>query len=387
MQKKLIAMAVAGLVSGAAFAQANVTIYGAADATYDSVTATGSTSGAGNYDRRGRTTMNSGILGFKGAESLGNGLTAVFQYETGVNETGGGTNTLTNTQSFMTRDTFVGLAGGFGTVAAGTLTGPARALGAAMDVNAGGTGIGMNNALLGKFGGGSGGGYFDTRFANTIAYISPTFGGASAVVAYVPNENRSVNNGNGSNVNTSAWTAGLNYNNGPIMAGYAWTRIKDTGNNGFGPLTTGVGPVTIDKTENNRLAGKFDFGMGTVGLMWDQSKANLHGTGISVKNSVWYLPVTFNLGGGKLIAQYGQAGNLSGVPNLDTKAKHVEVGYEYSLSKRTLLKALYSQITNNRDGSYDFLYGVSAPNTTAPGAGVAAGADPKGFSIGMRHTF
>ena len=34
MQKKIIALAVAGLVSGAAFAQSNVTIYGAVDMGY-----------------------------------------------------------------------------------------------------------------------------------------------------------------------------------------------------------------------------------------------------------------------------------------------------------------------------------------------------------------
>ena len=34
MQKKIIALAIAGLVSGAAFAQSNVTVYGIADMSY-----------------------------------------------------------------------------------------------------------------------------------------------------------------------------------------------------------------------------------------------------------------------------------------------------------------------------------------------------------------
>jgi hypothetical protein len=37
MQKKLIALAVAGLASTGAFAQANVTVYGVADASFDVV--------------------------------------------------------------------------------------------------------------------------------------------------------------------------------------------------------------------------------------------------------------------------------------------------------------------------------------------------------------
>ena len=46
MQKKIIALAIAGLASTAAFAQTNVTIYGVADATFDSVKATGSSDGS-----------------------------------------------------------------------------------------------------------------------------------------------------------------------------------------------------------------------------------------------------------------------------------------------------------------------------------------------------
>ena len=41
MQKKLIALAVAGLASTGAFAQANVTVYGVADATFDVVKVSG----------------------------------------------------------------------------------------------------------------------------------------------------------------------------------------------------------------------------------------------------------------------------------------------------------------------------------------------------------
>jgi predicted porin len=61
MQKKIIALAVAGLVSGAAFAQSNVTVYGIRKAK--------STDGGQDGSR----------VGFKGTEDLGNGLSAFFQ--------------------------------------------------------------------------------------------------------------------------------------------------------------------------------------------------------------------------------------------------------------------------------------------------------------------
>jgi len=387
MQKKLIALAIAGL-SGAAFAQSNVTIYGAMDATYDNVSATGcAAAGCGNYDNRGRTTMNSSYIGFKGSEALGNGLAVAWQIESTVAENAGTTNTnAASVYGWANRDSYIGLAGAFGTIAAGTLTGPARALAASLDVNTGGTGIGANTALLGKFGNvaslsGNGASVFDQRFANTIAYITPTVSGFTGVVAYVPNENRTTSTAAaGSAVNTSGYTAGLNYAQGPITAGYAWTAVKDSGTAGF---------ATTNLIGNNRLGAKYDFGTATVGLLWDQSKIT-YTAGGNEKVTVWYIPVTFAIGGGKLIAQYGQAGNLTGsviAAGTDYKAKHVEIGYEYSLSKRTIVKALYSQITNNTNANYDFLYGVSAPNTTTQGVGVSAGADPKGISIGVRHNF
>ena len=86
MQKKIIALAIAGLASTAAFAQSNVTIYGRMDlgAAYR----TGD-SGDALADLGGKYEIASGVasgsrIGFKGVEDLGNGLKAVFQTEFGI---------------------------------------------------------------------------------------------------------------------------------------------------------------------------------------------------------------------------------------------------------------------------------------------------------------
>ena len=92
MQKKIISMAIAGLVSSFAFAQSNVTIYGVMDAGFSSYSYDkGYNSTTGLKDGRdARSTgvysdgMTSSRLGFKGEENLGNGLKAIFQLETGV---------------------------------------------------------------------------------------------------------------------------------------------------------------------------------------------------------------------------------------------------------------------------------------------------------------
>ena len=83
MQKRIIALAVSGLVSGAAFAQSNVTIYGIADMSYvywGNTTA----SGFGATHRIDSGQWKTSRFGLKGSEDLGNGLSAVFQAEFGV---------------------------------------------------------------------------------------------------------------------------------------------------------------------------------------------------------------------------------------------------------------------------------------------------------------
>ena len=170
MQKKLIALAVAGLASTAAFAQTNVVVYGVADGTFDYVwqsgsklqsqsesatfnnagVLTGSTSSISRQDNdvdATRVSANSSYIGFKGSEDLGNGLKALFQYEMTVRFDAG-------TGPTADRDSFVGLShANAGTVVLGNLTGPTRALGAALDVNPGATGIGANSGLIGKIAG------------------------------------------------------------------------------------------------------------------------------------------------------------------------------------------------------------------------------------------
>jgi len=398
MQKKIIALAIAGLASTAAFAQTNVTIYGVADATFDSVKATGGTNnpttGAHSaaerldYNNRNRVTSNSSYIGFKGVEDLGNGLKAVFQFESSVSQdvgTGGNNN----------RDSFVGLAGGFGTIVAGNLTGPTRALGAKFDVNSGATGIGANTALLGKLGGGSGAGHFDQRITNAIAYVSPTVGGFSGAVAYstgftttglTGHESMGADNTNQGN---TAWTMGLNFETGPIYVGYAYTAVNAAGNGSMaadGLVGTGVA-TGWNKVDDHRLGVMYKAAFGQAGVMYDRARVDPT-SGSDLKQNTWYLSGKFNLGKGAVIAQWGHAGDVKG-NNVDKEgANHYVAGYEYSLSKRTVLKAIYSRINNKNNANYDYLYGVSAPNSTATAAaGLADGSQVSGFSVGLRHSF
>lgn len=372
MQKKIIALAVAGLVSGAAFAQTNVTVYGTADVTFDNVKAEGATTAGQNMAARNRVSANSSILGFRGTEDLGGGLKALFQFEGGVaNDTAGAFT--------LNRDSFVGVEGGFGRVAAGILTGPTRALGAAMEPFAGSTGINANIGLIGKLGGDRVGSVapatgfvttpttaclssttcasiFDTRWNNAIAYTSPNFGGVTVTAVYVANENKSAT------LDTRGYDIGLRYAMGPILAGLTYNKVE-------------VGDADNTEAAATRAAVRYNFGQGTVGLLWD--RVDLEATGVDRDRTAWFLPVTFNVTPtGKIVGQYGQAGDVTGIAN--SGASMFALGYEHSLSKRTIVKAVWSQIRNEAGANYDF--GFNA-------VGIGAGADPRGFQLGVRHSF
>jgi predicted porin len=414
MQKKLIALAIAGL-SGAAFAQTNVTIYGVADASFDAIRVSGGSAAGGtdaNTPNFTRVSTNGSYIGFKGTENLGNGLNAVFQFESDAKFDNGG--------SLSTgRDSFVGLSGNFGKVLLGTLTAPTRALGARLDVNAG-EGISSNTAILGKLGGGlaygglqkslitginvsslsdlnisiaslSGGfngllrsndssSVFDSRHKNSIAYVSPSFSGFQASATYMANENKSDFAGAG--INTSAYDLGLTYDNGPIYIGgtYAELRVKNEAGNIVSAL---LDPET--KIKEARLGGMYDFGVATIRGLYARTK--LEGSGTDVKQNVWGLGGTYNVTpNGRITAQYYSANDLDGtVADDNTGAKFYTIGYEHSLSKRTMLKANYAYLKNddmtstNGGGGYDFGYNSSG----------FAGDELKvsGLQLGLRHAF
>jgi predicted porin len=380
MQKKLIALAVAGLVSGAAFAQTNVTIYGAADASLEFVKAKDATDVGVvvtqmNQLNRFRVNSNSSILGFRGSEDLGGGLKAIFQFESGVT-----LDTSATTYGFS-RDTFVGLQGGFGQIKAGLITGPARSLGAAVDLTIGATGIGANTAMLGKLGGNAGTnfGLWDTRRSNSVQYVTPKFGGFEVRAMYGAGEQRIDGQKAG-----AIYELGGFYSNGPWYAGLTYGQAKSkTGGIAAIPANTGIG--VDNKVTNIRLAGTYTFQAGhKIAVLFEQNKA----TDAAAFANEDVKSYTYGVGGkfkvsqpGAIIAQFYQVGKLKGLDNVagDYKANLIAIGYEHALSKRTVLKAYYSRISNKDLAHYN--YGIGNIGNAGYGS------DPTGISVGLRHSF
>jgi len=402
VQKKIIAMAVAGLASGAVFAQSNVTVYGVADLGQAWVKSSSAKDLAGdkidNQKTVSRLDSNSSLLGFKGVEDLGNGLKAVFQFESAVaaDVNGGFTGG---------RDSYVGLAGGFGTIVGGRLTHPLREMGVRVDILPGDAGIGTVNSVTGQIDGIKTGA--DDRASNAIAYVSPTFGGGfSATVAYVNGETKT----NRDNVDTQgaanarAWQIAGKYDNGPLFVGIGYHKTKDNVTNDAGADVPGTaaGAAGLTSPQRNmdarvwRIAGVYTAPFGTrFSALWDNTQVKRvldADTGPTLKRNAWSLGAAHPFGASTVGLQYAGSGKtkVSGDDDWNDKANIWTAYYGYTLSKRTLVQARYTRLSNGKEGNFNFYNNPVSNNGADTGVGgLSDNGDAKytGFMVGLRHTF
>ncbi|MCC4116334.1 porin [Aromatoleum toluclasticum] len=392
MQKKLIALAIAGLASAPVFAQTNVTVYGVVDVTLENVRAKGGD--AEDLKNRNRVTSNSSLLGFRGAEDLGNGLKALFQVESGFAADGS-----SSTSGLATRDTFVGLTGGFGTLQLGKLTTIMRTAGAKVDFNPAATGIGFQAATYGTIGGIKTG--VDERINNSVMYTTPSFSGFNAQLAYTAGENRksSAQNLDGKSINAQGYQLAGAYENGPLYVSAGYALQKDLQLATAAALAADVPAADLadtiggysDKLKTARIAAKYTFPSNTtVSALWDRSKYEVSAVDgkADVKRNAWLVGAEQKFAGNQAAyLQYSRSRDLKGdvcdvVECNRTGFSQWTLGYTYALSKRTMVKAYYTRLNNERDSGADF-YLSSISSTGLLGDGQ----DATGFGLGLRHTF
>ena len=386
MQKKVIALAVAALASSAAFAQTNVTIYGVVDVGQAFVKSSGT---ADNQATVGRLDSNSSHIGFKGVEDLGNGLKAIFQYESGF---------AADTAGAIAggRDTFIGLTGGFGTVVAGTLTHPLRAMGAKVELMPGATGVGTTMSVTGRLNGNNTGA--DDRAQNAIAYVSPSFGGFSGTVAYINGETQP---------NTSAGTAAVAVGGGLNACGTTLTTATTcgavanaaearsyqiAGQYDNGPLFVGAGYHRADNIGGAgdadariyRLAAVYSLPTNTkLTALFDNTKVE-GANGAYDKRNAWSIGAAQSFGKNTVGLEYGRSGKIKDETGslADTKSHIWSALYTYQLSKRTSVHARYSKLTNQSAINNNFYI-----NPVSNGVTTGAGSDYTGYMVGLRHAF
>lgn len=313
MKKSLIALAVAGVVAApAAFAaSANVDFYGKFRVSLDHLD-----NGIGwqMSDQVSR-------VGFKGAEDLGGGLKAIYQLETGFN-IGANSNAVysfSNSAGGLgsQRNTFVGLAGDFGTVLAGRHDTPYKMAGSADlfgDTLADAQNTGMLCIIC-----------EDLRVNNAVAYVSPSFSGLTVAAAIV------TGNGLGdTNDLSDAYSLAAMYGNGPLSLSAGYENLDKYGAKQYAWKLNGS--YTIDSLK--------------LGATYEQLKKI---GGISdAKSNNYLISAAYGMGPITLAAQYGKRNPNDAAGNNDLT--DTTLGVVYSMSKRTSTYLGYAHYKWNATG-------------------------------------
>ena len=340
MKKTLIAMAVVA-ASSTAMAQSSVTLFGIVDAALARVSANGiSKTGITNSG------LNSSRFGMRGTEDLGGGLKAGFHLEGALSNDDGNLAGLN-----FRRKSYVTLTGGFGEIRIGREYTPTFWNTTIYDPF-GTNGVGTSNApgMLAAGGGTNNGAA--VRADNSISYLMSA-SGFSLHAMWASGENAS---------NVAAKTndylgARVAYAAGPLDVAFAWGKNKGA-----------TGPVDVTYT-NMGIA--YDLGVAKPMFQWGQEKDD------TLKVSNWLLGVVVPMGAGNIKAAYSRYD----VSNSANDWNKFAIGYDYSLSKRTILYTTYANVSNKG------VQVASVANNGLSAGAAAPGGSSNGYEFGIRHQF
>ncbi|HFC6698215.1 TPA: porin [Neisseria meningitidis] len=288
------------------------------------------------------------FIGFKGSEDLGEGLKAVWQLEQDVSVAGGGATRWGN------RESFVGLAGEFGTLRAGRVANQFDDASQAIDP------WDSNNDVASQLG------IFKRHddMPVSVRYDSPDFSGFSGSVQFVPIQNSksaytpaywtTVNNGNATTTTfvpavvgkpgSDVYYAGLNYKNGGFAGNYAFKYAKhaNVGRDAFELFLLGSGSDEAKGTDPlknhqvHRLTGGYEEGGLNLALA---AQLDLSENADKTKNSTTEIAATASYRFGNAVPRISYAHGFDfierGKKGENTSYDQIIAGVDYDFSKRT----------------------------------------------------
>ncbi|MBI5437236.1 MAG: porin [Nitrosomonadales bacterium] len=387
MQKKLIVVALATAIAlpvPALADNANVTIYGLANLSFD-MTNNGNTAAAQGASTN-KVSSNASRLGFKGAEDLGDGLSAVWQVESRVDmDNAGGT--------FATRNTFAGLKGeSWGQLILGRHDTPYKIATRRLDIF--GDSMGDNRALMGGAVKGKNSALqFDGRPNDIVMYTSPSMNGFTVAASYIAGAELATAS---TNIKGQTWSLAGMYDSGPLFASLAY-QANDVGGTATGNNAGTAAAGTAGVKESAWKAGAgYKLEAFEAGLAYERTSDNFNTAGSVYTctsgstatdcygHNTWYLSGKYKLPNDAIKLAYAKAGDLGN--KVSTGASQWMLGYDHNLSKRTTLYAIYTKLTNSANASYGVAGGDAGINTGFVNA-KGADADPSAWSLGVKHSF
>ncbi|MGQ0544310.1 MAG: porin [Betaproteobacteria bacterium] len=346
MNKKLLAAAVAfaWALPAAAQTTGEVQLYGRANVTYERQTI----SGGGLDQKLWDVVDNSSRIGVRGKKELQPGLTGMFQVESRVRLDQGG-------DQFSSRDSWLGLQGGFGTAKLGRTIGPVYYnTYDYISLHNHDTGT-SSDALLHPAAVG-----FAGFMNNTAWYASPKFGPITVEAAFSRLAVTPV--ATLGNTQPQYWGVVGAYDQGPLHAAIAHSVTKAVADLGGGVKSN---------DQATTVAALYDFKAFMVGALYEKAESDLAG-GASADRDYYRIVGMVPVGKHEFHANFGSTDRGVGTAANDTGAKQWTLAYNYNITKEFKVYTFYTKIDNDNAGTY----GVPA-----------AGADFKSFAVGARYNF
>jgi len=250
-----------------------------------------------------------------------------------------------------------------------------------------------------------------TRTQNVVHYTTPNWGGFTGIIAYSSNPTATDGDmvAGAGTLNDDrkgrAWNLNPNYAAANWQVGYSYWNSKPDGGTAAFPAAlfatvAGIGGTAASSGSTNqvgnRLYGHYEFGFGLkVGLAVDWSKlkvesdvANPVSNGVVSKRTAWSIPFQYSfMGKHQITGHYTKAKSDSKLDNIgisSTGANMWALGYSYDLSKRTSLGVTYARIKNQENALYNLF--TSAALGLGQG-GLLPGEDPRVWGTTIRHAF
>ncbi len=365
MNKKLLSAAVAAAMVAPAAMAGDVTIYGEAHVAMSYYDVGEDAPFSGHGDKVWDLASHESYIGFKGSEDLGGGLSAIWQMEIQIEladagNTGAGV--LNNQDWGMMRNSFVGLAGSWGTFLMGRHDTPYNISTASLDIfsetvadynlngsDAEPSGAGLNSLGLR---------FEDVRADSAVAYISPTWNGLTLAGAWVTAGGTDHFAGS---IDLSdlmeAWSVAALYGNGPFYASVAYENIDNETADALG-LARDKWRVGLGYTANGFH----------VGLVYEDTDGNPTGGSLGGDAERWQLSGSYTFGNNVVKGMYGSEDRKDATANGDRN--QWAIGIDHNFSKRTTAYLVYT--------AYD-------------ADGLSFGGGPEldwdAYSLGLRHKF
>jgi len=365
MNKKLMAVAVAGIFAAPAVALAQTTIYGTVKAEYGFASQPNT---AANATRHDAEALNSGAsnIGFRGEEKMGGGLAAWYQCESDLQFLGGGTTATSG--SICDRNSALGLKGGFGNFYVGTWDSPIKRASGVTRITEETGWTGSQHITLSSAAGPAN---FSNRYVHTFNYDTPNMGGFTGSVQFTSLQ--ATRNATEATV-AEGRVVGLGgqYATGPLAVVAAYETRDENRSTG--------GTVASDDTA--WLAGvRYRIGPVTLGFTYTDMETD-NGAGTTVERTAWNIAGEWQIGAGAIRVGYALADDREGTVKVaNSGAKQYQVGYWHNLSKRTKVYGAYAKLDNDSAGVYN-LTGLSAG-----AANVFPGDSADVVAFGLFHTF